>query len=485
MSPRLVARGITILTAVGVSWTCSDSTAPTGAARIDVVPAVVRLGVGRSVQLAATAKDDAGAAVPGVVLRYQSEDNAVATVTSSGRVTGAGSGVTTVIVDGGGASARVPVRVGGVPATIEVTPAAPEVPQGASLGLVVVVRDSAGAVVPDAPIAYATSDPAVATVSTAGVVTGVGGGPATITVTAMPALAAVPVTVLGHPGGTDVAGTPLAGRPYGVAVSRAGVAYVTIADAGALGRADLPDTTFAITVPVGAQPTDVAFDPTGTRAYVTNQASGNVGIVDVATNTQIDVIPVPGNPFRVLVKPDGSRLYITDNAGNLLVVQLPSKAMYAAYSLGAPSNGIAFHPNGVLLYGTTTGGLVFEINTVTDSARAVLTTGILQDIAVARDGSELYIAKENGDLEIRSAPTGALITEVPAAAGAFGLRLSPDGRHLYAGIPSADAVRVIDRATRGLVRSIPINDPRRIAFDRYGTTAVIASQSGNAVYFVR
>jgi len=94
------------------------------------------------------------------------------------------------------------------------------------------------------------------------------------------------------------------------------------------------------------------------------------------------------------------------------------------------------------------------------------------------------LSGSTGDFQ-RSAPTGALITEVPAAAGAFGLRLSPDGRHLYAGIPSADAVRVIDRATRGLVRSIPINDPRRIAFDRYGTTAVIASQSGNAVYFVR
>jgi YVTN family beta-propeller protein len=268
-------------------------------------------------------------------------------------------------------------------------------------------------------------------------------------------------------------------------VSGAGVVYVTRADGAALSRANLPDTTFLTAVPVGALPTDVAFEPSGTLAYVTNQASGNVGIVDVATNTQVDAIPVPGDPFRVVVSPNGQRLYVTTNVGELLLIELPSKTIRVTYVLGSASNGLAFHPNGQLLYGTTMGGLVFEVNTVTDSARGLFTLGTLQDIAVSRDGAELYIAKEDGNLEIRSAPTGGLITEVPAAAGAFGLRLSPDGRHLYAGIVSGGVVRVIDRATRGVVRSIPITDPRRIAFDRYGTTAVIASQAGNTVYFVR
>jgi YVTN family beta-propeller protein len=316
-------------------------------------------------------------------------------------------------------------------------------------------------------------------------VTGVAGGPATITATAVPAVATAAVTVLGHPVGIPVTGTPLGDRPYGVAVSPAGVVYVTRLDAAALSRADLPDSTFPTAVAVGSVPTDVAFDPTGTRAYVTNQASRNVGIVDVATNTQIDVIPVNGDPFRVLVSPSGTRLYVTTNADNLLVIDLPAKTVHAEYLLGSASSGITFHPNGVLLYGTTIGGVVYEINTVTDSARGLLTTGYLQDIAVSRDGAELYVAKEDGPMEIRNAATGVLITTLPAATGVFGLRVTPDGRHLYAGILFGGEVRVFDRASRALLRTIPVaNDPRRLAFDRYGRTAVITDQLG-AVYFVR
>jgi YVTN family beta-propeller protein len=373
--------------------------------------------------------------------------------------------------------------VGGVPATIQVTPVAPEIVQGTGVELIVVVRDSAGLAIPDPTVTFATSDPAIATVTTAGVVTGIALGPATITAAAAPAVATVAVSVLGHPAGTAVSGTPLGQRPYGIAVSRAGVVYVTRLDAAAVSRADLPDSLFLTTFDVGVVPTDVAFDPTGTRAYVTHQGSRNVGIVDVATNTQIDIIPVAGDAFRVLVAPSGARLYVTTNTDNLLVIDLPEKTVHAEYQLGAASSGITLNASGSLLYGTTIDGLVYEINTVTDSARALLTTGYLQDIAVSRDGAELYIAKEDGAMEIRSAPTGVLITTVTAATGVFGLKLTPDGTQLYAGIPIGGVVRVIDRATRAVVRNIPVpSDPRRIAFDRYGRTAVVANQDGSVVF---
>ncbi len=483
MSPLHLLRIGGLAAAAAAVATCGDSTAPAGAARIDVTPPVVTVPVDQSVQLTAVATDDAGTPIPATSFAFQTEDPAVASVTAGGRVTGVASGTTVVVVTGAGASARVPVRVGGPPATIEVVPAQPVVLQGATVQLTVTVRDAQGAVIAGAPVIFATSNAAVATVSPPGVVSGVAPGPVTITASAPPATTTLPVIVLGHPTGTSITPVTVPG-PYGVAISPAGVVYVTRGD-GMLSRADLPDTSFATTVTVGQVPTDVAFDPSGTRAYVTNQASQQVGIIDVATNTQVDVIPVPGDPFRLVVAPNGQRLYVTTNVGELLAIELPSKTIRVTYTLGNASNGLAFHPNGQLLYGTTMGGLIYEVNTVTDSARGVSTIGILQDIAVARDGSELYIAKENGDLEIRSAPTGGLITEVPAAAGAFGLRLSPDGRQLYAGIVSGGVVRVIDRATRGVVRSIPINDPRRIAFDRYGATAVIASQSGNTVHVVR
>ncbi|MGH7567449.1 MAG: YncE family protein [Gemmatimonadales bacterium] len=100
---------------------------------------------------------------------------------------------------------------------------------------------------------------------------------------------------------TPVTRVLLAGRPYGGAISAAGVAYITLVQAARLGRTNLPTRSFGTTVPVGSVPTEIAFNSTGTWAYVTNQFSQNVGVVNVATNTQIDVIPVRGDPFEVVV----------------------------------------------------------------------------------------------------------------------------------------------------------------------------------------
>ena len=75
----------------------------------------------------------------------------------------------------------------------------------------------------------------------------------------------------------------------------------------------------------------------------------------------------------------------------------------------------------------------------------------------------------------------ATVTNVAAATGVLGLRLSPDGAHVYAGRLSGGEVRVIDRATWTVVRTIAVPAPRRIAFDRLGTVAAIADQSGAVV----
>src|SRR2546425_5767072 len=59
-----------------------------------------------------------------------------------------------------------------------------------------------------------------------------------------------------HPGGVVSATQPLGQRPFGTAVSRHGVVYITRLDAESLAGAKLPHTTFSRGVTVGAIPTD-------------------------------------------------------------------------------------------------------------------------------------------------------------------------------------------------------------------------------------
>jgi YVTN family beta-propeller protein len=77
---------------------------------------------------------------------------------------------------------------------------------------------------------------------------------------------------------------------YSAVVSSTGVVYLGQPDLSRLIRADLPATTFTTAVSVGSQPTEVAFNSTGSNAYVTNQFSQTVGIIDVASNTQTTTI---------------------------------------------------------------------------------------------------------------------------------------------------------------------------------------------------
>src|SRR2546428_13118292 len=88
-----------------------------------------------------------------------------------------------------------------------------------------------------------------------------------------------------HPAGVIQFSAPLAGRPYGLAISSKDVTYIKQLDASRVARVDLPSGFgFTASVAVGFIPTSVAFDMNGETAWVTNQLSSpsTLGRIDVA-----------------------------------------------------------------------------------------------------------------------------------------------------------------------------------------------------------
>jgi YVTN family beta-propeller protein len=108
-------------------------------------------------------------------------------------------------------------------------------------------------------------------------------------------------------------------------------------------------------------------------------------------------------------------------------------------------------------------------------------SGVLQGIAISTDGSELYVLDQSFTmLRVLSVASGTEIVQVPLDGfDAFALALSPDNAQLYAALTGSGVVRVIDRASRTIVKSIQTGgSPRRIAFSAGGETAVIANEAG-------
>ncbi|MBT7126233.1 MAG: hypothetical protein HN899_13880, partial [Gemmatimonadales bacterium] len=123
-------------------------------------------------QLSATVKDQSGAAMASATVTWATSDAAVATVSSAGLVTSVADGTATITATSGSASATASVTVGQVAANLVLSDS---VLTFASLAdttqLAATVTDANGETIPTPSVTWATSDAAVATVSSTGLVT--------------------------------------------------------------------------------------------------------------------------------------------------------------------------------------------------------------------------------------------------------------------------------------------------------------------------
>lgn len=266
------------LVVVGALAACSGATnftAPpasrsgTAVAAVVVTPSATSLPVGASVPLRAEAHDAAGGIVAGTTIFWSSSDTTIATVSSAGVATARGIGTARIAASAGGTSAVATITVVPVPvASVAVVPGSGTVSVGSTMGLTAVAYDSAGGTLAGRSVTWASGSPAVATVDSKGVVTGVTAGTAQITATvegrsgsATVTVARVPVaSVAVSPGAlaltvgqaaslvataSDAAGNVLPGR--GVSWSSANTGVATVAGSGLVTAVGVGTTTVTAT----------------------------------------------------------------------------------------------------------------------------------------------------------------------------------------------------------------------------------------------
>jgi uncharacterized protein YjdB len=209
----------------GKTATATFSITQGAVASVSIAPDKVTMVAGQSTLLAASPRDANGAVVSGKSAIWSSSNTAVATVASDGTVTAGGAGSATITATVDGVSGTSEVTVSNVPVkSVSVSPGTASVAIGASTALSVTVRDANDAVVTGRVVSWTSSNNAVATVSSAGVVTGVSAGSATITATSEGQSGTATVSVTA--GGVSVspaslALAPLQSKPLAVTVTDA------------------------------------------------------------------------------------------------------------------------------------------------------------------------------------------------------------------------------------------------------------------------
>ena len=177
---------------------CGDSTTgpPPVATSIELSTTSLTFNsLGQTEQLTATVQDQSGATIRGAELTWTSSSASVATVSSAGLVTAVADGTATITATSGSVSAIVAVTVQ-VPVSLDLSYT---ILSFAALSdttqLIATVKNAGGTVISNPTVTWATSSSSVATVSSAGLVTAVADGTATITATSGSASGTATVTV--------------------------------------------------------------------------------------------------------------------------------------------------------------------------------------------------------------------------------------------------------------------------------------------------
>lgn len=188
---RVDAQGVVTAVGEGAATISATTAGGSDSATVDVVQAVATIEVspsehgfatlGRTVTLAAVARDSGSAVVPDRVFVWTSSDTTIARVDADGVVTAVGEGVATIGASSGAASDSATITIAQVVATVDVSPAQHAFATlGRAVPFAAVALDSAEAAVPGRTFVWTSSDTTVARVDGAGVVTAVGEGAATI-----------------------------------------------------------------------------------------------------------------------------------------------------------------------------------------------------------------------------------------------------------------------------------------------------------------
>ena len=196
---------------------------------VAINPQIINVGIGQSSQILAVSKDTNGDTITGLSIAWASSNVAVATVSSTGLVTGVSKGESTIIASVGGVSASGSVLVTDVSASsIEITPNKGTLSIGQSSQLSARLKDAQGNIVAGRDVSWSSSDTAIVTVSNAGMLTAISDGESTITASVEGVSGFATVTVSGAP----VASISVSAQSASISVGQTQQLTASVSDAG-------------------------------------------------------------------------------------------------------------------------------------------------------------------------------------------------------------------------------------------------------------
>lgn len=338
-----------------------------------------------------------------------------------------------------------------------------------------------------AAFVWTSSNKSVATVSPAGTVTAVAGGEATITAsasrtakgTAHVTVRRVPPQLVGH--------VPLAGEPFGSAVTGDGTGWIGQPSLGQVSRLDIAGARFTGTVLAGPRPVQIATNRDGSRLYVSN-FGGQVASINTTTGPirVENSVLVYEDAYGVASSRAGDTVFVGMTRGPIHKVDLRGGSVLGTLDLPvAAGYHFEWNKSRTRLYAAQRGmegeGRVFEIEpTLFTVLRTFETGGSPQGIQLSSDGSKLFIAAQDGGVLVWDVASNSLVTTYPTpGCNGYGLLRTPDNAFLIVGCVLNGRVEMLDPATGTLLATLNVGGrPRELSYDPVTKSILVPNESG-------
>jgi len=340
-----------------------------------------------------------------------------------------------------------------------------------------------------ASFTWSSSDPSVATVSSAGLVTAVAGGRATITATASQMVSGTALVTVRRGPPQLVAHLTLAGGPFGSAVSSAGTGWIGQPGSGTVTRLDIASGTFTGSTGAGPLPVQISANADGSRIYVVSfSGNGMVSSINTGTLARVNTASATSDPqdaYGVTNTPSGDTAFVGITNGPIFKVAMQTGAVVGTLNLPvAAGYHFEWNANRTRLYASQRafdGGRVFEIepNGFT-LLRTFETGGSAQGIQLSADGSKLFVAAQNGGVIVWDVASNSLVTTyVTPGCNGYGLLRTPDNRFLVVGCVLNGLVEVLNPSTGAMIETLNVGGrPRELSYDAATGSILVPNEGG-------
>jgi uncharacterized protein YjdB len=371
--------------AFGRSGTTTVTVLPREVVAVQLSPSTLALRPGASAPLTARPVDADGALVPGRPVSWSTSAAAVATVSAAGVVTGVAPGTATITATSDGRSAQVAVTVSPPPvATITLAPAVDTMVATAVRSFTATLRDAGGAVLTGRTVTWSTGNPAVALVSSTGVVTALAPGTTTVTASSEGQVGRATLVVLARLASavtlTPAAMTLVAGATQQLAAQVTDGSGNILPERPITYRSDAP----AIAT-VSATGLVTAVAPGQTRIVATSE--GRTGAATVV------VLPVP--VATVAVAPATSTLAVGGTVRLVATARAAGGQLLTGrtvtFTSGAPAVATVAATGVVTAVAPGTAVVLATVEGVTGSATITVTRPAVASVAVTPQGASVLL----------------------------------------------------------------------------------------------